>query len=67
VDIVKAVKRPNGLPLVILVSNWWLMTEEKYVALNKAGASIFSVSLDFPDERHDDFRPSRASTPRWAR
>jgi MoaA/NifB/PqqE/SkfB family radical SAM enzyme len=56
VDIVKAVKRPNGLPFVILVSNWWLMTEEKYVALNKAGVSVFSVSLDFPDERHDDFR-----------
>ncbi len=56
VDIVKAVKRPNGLPLVVLVSNWWLMTEEKYLALNKAGASLFSISLDFPDERHDDFR-----------
>ena len=56
VDIVKAVKRPSGLPFVVLVSNWWLMTEEKYVALNKAVVSLFSVSLDFPDERHDDFR-----------
>jgi MoaA/NifB/PqqE/SkfB family radical SAM enzyme len=56
VEIVQAVKRPNGLPLVVLVSNWWLMTEEKYLALNKAGASLFSISLDFPDERHDDFR-----------
>ncbi len=56
VDIVKAVKRPNGLPLVVLVSNWWLMTEEKYLALNEAGVSLFSISLDFPDERHDDFR-----------
>jgi MoaA/NifB/PqqE/SkfB family radical SAM enzyme len=56
VDIVRAVKRPNGLPLVLLVSNWWLMTEEKYLALTKAGVSLFSISLDFPDERHDDFR-----------
>ena len=56
VDIVRALKRPNGLPMVALVSNWWLMTEEKYLALNKAGASLFSISLDFPDERHDDFR-----------
>jgi MoaA/NifB/PqqE/SkfB family radical SAM enzyme len=55
-EIVKAVKRSNGLPFVILVSNWWLMTEEKYLALNKAGVSLFSISLDFPDERHDDFR-----------
>ncbi len=38
------------------MSNWWLMTEERYLALNKAGVSLFSISLDFPDERHDDFR-----------
>jgi MoaA/NifB/PqqE/SkfB family radical SAM enzyme len=56
VDIVKAVKRANGLPMVVLVSNWWLMTEEKYLALNKAGVSLFSISLDFPDDRHDEFR-----------
>jgi MoaA/NifB/PqqE/SkfB family radical SAM enzyme len=56
VDIVQAVKRPDGLPLVVLVSNWWLMTEEKYLVLNKTGVSLFSVSLDFPDERHDGFR-----------
>jgi len=56
VEIVRAVKRPNGLPLVVLVSNWWLMTEEKYLALNSAGVSLFSISLDFPDERHDGFR-----------
>ncbi len=55
-DIIRAVKRPNGLPMVVLVSNWWLMTEERYLALNEAGASLFSISLDFPDERHDDFR-----------
>ena len=55
-DIIRAVKRPSGLPMVVCVSNWWLMTEERYLALNKAGVSLFSISLDFPDERHDDFR-----------
>ncbi len=55
-EIIRAVKRANGLPWLVLVSNWWLMTEDRYLALNKAGASLFSVSLDFPDERHDDFR-----------
>jgi MoaA/NifB/PqqE/SkfB family radical SAM enzyme len=55
-DIIRAVKRPSGLPMVVCVSNWWLMTEERYLSLNAAGASLFSVSLDFPDERHDDFR-----------
>ena len=43
-------------PWSCCVSNWWLMTEERYLALNKAGVSLFSISLDFPDERHDDFR-----------
>jgi MoaA/NifB/PqqE/SkfB family radical SAM enzyme len=56
VDIVRAVKSPNGLPYTILVSNWSLMTREKYLALREAGVHQFSVSLDFPDQRHDDFR-----------
>ncbi|MFH0916944.1 MAG: radical SAM protein [bacterium] len=55
-DIIRAVKRPSGLPMVVCVSNSWLMTEDRFVSLNKAGVSLFSISLDFPDERHDDFR-----------
>jgi MoaA/NifB/PqqE/SkfB family radical SAM enzyme len=55
-DIIRAVKRPGGLPMVVCVSNWWLMTEERYLSLSEAGTSLFSISLDFPDERHDDFR-----------
>ena len=55
-DIIRAVKRPSGLPMVVCVSNSWLMTEERYLSLNEAGVSLFSISLDFPDERHDDFR-----------
>ncbi len=55
-DIIRAVKRPSGLPMVVCVSNWWLMTEERFDSLNEAGVSLFSISLDFPDERHDDFR-----------
>jgi MoaA/NifB/PqqE/SkfB family radical SAM enzyme len=56
VDIVKTIKRSNGLPYLILVSNWSEMTKEKYLALRKAGVDQFSVSLDFPDNRHDRFR-----------
>ena len=55
-DIIRAVKRPSGLPMVVCVSNSWLMTEDRYLSLSKAGTSLFSISLDFPDERHDDFR-----------
>ncbi len=55
-EIIRAIKRPSGLPLVVCVSNWWLMTEKRFDSLNEAGVSLFSISLDFPDERHDDFR-----------
>ncbi len=55
-DVIRAIRRPNGLPFLILVSNWSQMTLERYVDLCKAGVDQFSVSLDFPDERHDDFR-----------
>ncbi len=57
-EIVKAVKEPQGLPYTILVTNGRLLTEEKYLALRALGVNQFSISLDFPDERHDAFRRS---------
>ncbi len=56
VEIVRNIKSDSGLPYTILVSNWSLMTEERYLALREAGIDQFSVSLDFPDDRHDAFR-----------
>ncbi len=56
VEIVDAIKSGARPPYTILVSNWSLMTEAKYLALREAGVDQFSVSLDFPDERHDEFR-----------
>ena len=57
-DIVRAIKEPSGLPYTILVSNGRLLTEDKYLRLRSLGVNQFSISLDFPDERHDDFRRS---------
>ena len=56
VEIVRNIKGGSKLPYTILVSNWSLMTQEKYLALGEAGIDQFSVSLDFPDQRHDEFR-----------
>lgn len=56
VDIVRNIKSDGRIPYTILVSNWSEMTEELYLKLHKAGVDQFSVSLDFPDNRHDDFR-----------
>ncbi len=55
-EIVRNVKQENGLPFIILVSNWSLMNKARYEKLRAAGVDEFCVSLDFPDERHDEFR-----------
>jgi MoaA/NifB/PqqE/SkfB family radical SAM enzyme len=57
-EVVSAVKEPNGLPYTILVTNGRLLTREKYLHLRALGVNQFSISLDFPDERHDEFRRS---------
>ncbi len=56
VEIVRNIKSDSGLPYTILVSNWSLMNEQRYLELREAGIDQFSVSLDFPDDRHDVFR-----------
>ncbi len=55
-DVIRNIKQRNGLPYIIVVSNWSNMTKERYISLRQAGADEFCVSLDFPDERHDEFR-----------
>jgi MoaA/NifB/PqqE/SkfB family radical SAM enzyme len=55
-DIVRNIKSDSGLPYIILVSNWSHMTIDRYQQLRQTGVDEFCVSLDFPDERHDDFR-----------
>lgn len=55
-EVVRHIKQPNSLPYIILVSSWSLMTPRRYLELRDAGVDQFSVSLDFPDARHDEFR-----------
>ena len=53
--IVRAIKQ-GGVQYLILVTNGVLLNESNYLQLREAGVNQFSVSLDFPDERHDEFR-----------
>jgi MoaA/NifB/PqqE/SkfB family radical SAM enzyme len=55
-EVIRNIKSGSGVPYIILVSNWSHMTEDRYLQLKQAGADEFCVSLDFPDERHDEFR-----------
>jgi MoaA/NifB/PqqE/SkfB family radical SAM enzyme len=53
--VVKAIKQCR-VRYLILVTNGALLNESNYLELREAGVNQFSVSLDFPDERHDEFR-----------
>ena len=54
--ITRAMANPGGLPWMVLVSNAAALTPAKYWKLREAGINQFSISLDFPDERHSEFR-----------
>jgi len=56
VAIAEAVKQADAIPYLILVTNGMLLNERNYVELHEAGVNQFSVSLEFPDERQDEFR-----------
>ena len=55
-DIVRAIKRPGKAPYLVLTTNGALLTKDKHARLRDAGVEEFSLSLDYPDERHDEFR-----------
>lgn len=55
-DIVRAIKRPGRAPFIVLTTNGALLTKDKHARLRDAGVEEFSLSLDYPDERHDEFR-----------
>jgi len=55
-EVVQALKINPFFPYTILVTNGWLLSVEKYKLLRDVGVNQFSISLDFPDERHDEFR-----------
>jgi MoaA/NifB/PqqE/SkfB family radical SAM enzyme len=55
-DIVETLKNPGRIPFLVFVTNASLLTEKKYDRLKLAGVDEFSISLDFPDERHDSNR-----------
>ncbi len=55
-EIVRAMHRPGKAPRIVVTTNGKLLTKKKYLELRAAGVDDFSLSLDYPDERHDEFR-----------
>ena len=58
-EIVRAIKDGNHLPYTIVVSNGYLLNEQRYLELKEAGVDRFAISLDFPNREHDEFRRLR--------
>lgn len=55
-QIIQAWRVPNRAPFIVVTTNATLLDLERYKSLREAGVDEFSISLDYPDERHDDFR-----------
>jgi MoaA/NifB/PqqE/SkfB family radical SAM enzyme len=55
-EIIRAIKEPNLTPFVILVTNGSLLTVDGISQTRAAGVDAYSISLDYPDQRHDEFR-----------
>ncbi len=55
-EIVRAIARPGRLPWMVVVTNASQLTPERFLRLKRAGMHQLSVSIDFPDERHSEFR-----------
>ncbi|HOD66072.1 MAG TPA: radical SAM protein [candidate division Zixibacteria bacterium] len=56
VDIVRAMRERDPVPVFVITTNVQIMTEKKYLQLREAGMDEFSFSLDYPDDRHSAFR-----------
>lgn len=56
VDIVRAMRERDQTAVFVLTTNAQLLKDEKYRQLVAAGVDQFSVSLDYPDERQNEFR-----------
>lgn len=55
-EILESIAHPGGLPWMVVVTNASQLTPERFFKLKKAGMHQLSVSLDYPDDRHSDFR-----------
>lgn len=55
-EIVAEMRRRDPTAVFVITTNVQLLNEEKYLKLRQAGIDQFSFSLDYPDERHNEFR-----------
>ncbi len=55
-EVIRALRRPGRSPYMVITTNGSLLTRRSYELLREAGLDEISLSLDYPDDRHDGFR-----------
>jgi MoaA/NifB/PqqE/SkfB family radical SAM enzyme len=55
-DIISEMRRRDPLAVFVLTTNAQILNEERYERLRACGIDEFSISLDYPDERHNEYR-----------
>lgn len=55
-DIIREIKVWGGPPHIVFVTNAQFLNKKNYLGLKEIGVDEFSISLDYPDERHDKNR-----------
>ncbi len=55
-EIARAMRARDKTMILVVTTNAQNINEERYLALKEAGVDHFSMSLDYPDERHNTFR-----------
>ncbi len=55
-DIVRSMKDRDPVAVFVLTTNAQTLNEERYLKLRDAGIDQFCLSLDYPDERQNEFR-----------
>jgi MoaA/NifB/PqqE/SkfB family radical SAM enzyme len=56
ISIVQEMRRQDKVAVFVRTSNVQILNEERYLKLREAGIDQFSLSLDYPDERQNEFR-----------
>jgi len=55
-EVIRKIRAADRAVYISMVTNAWLLTEEKARSLREAGLNQLSISLDYADERHDAAR-----------
>ncbi len=55
-QIIRSISDPRAAPYIVVTTNAALLSEDRFFSLREAGVDEFSVSLDYPDKRHNAFR-----------